>query len=103
MADLFVIKPQKKLIRKNSKPIMVSYLPLETPRSLGAIPLPFLTISTRPRPTTRSALISHTKPGTQSQKHNRLRRSEIIQRIEQNLQMPGEMVFILLQNRKQLI
>lgn len=57
----------------------------------------------RPWPPIRPPLRRHTQPGTQAKETDSLRRRKIIQRIQQNLQMPRKVLLVLLQNRKQFL
>jgi hypothetical protein len=58
---------------------------------------------TRTRSSIRPAFSSHTQPRTQAQETDGLGGGEIVERIKQNLQMPGEMLLVLLQDREQLL
>lgn len=49
-----------------------------------------------PNLTRHHAVRSHAQPGTQTQQRDRLGGSEIVQGVDQNSQMPGEVLLILL-------
>lgn len=63
----------------------------------------FHTASTRPRPSIRSTFSSHAQSRTQAQEAYRLSGSKVVQRIQQDLQMSGEVLLILLQDREEFL
>ena len=83
--------------------VLTHALSPSVPKKRHFLPLETLHAGTRAGSSVWSALSSHTQPRTQAQEADSFGGGEVVERVEQDLQMSGEMLLVLLEDREELL